>query len=125
MIDYQYKESKHPITKEPIWLIEDINLAINGIIPLVEGFINKYKHDNYYLSIYDTNSSNLVNIECKLEEMPYIIEYVYQTEHASPLTFIGVTDVTESYVVGMTFAKGRIEFGDYVFKDRKLIKKAK
>lgn len=68
------------------------------------------------------NTQKTVDIVCNLNEMPEIAERIYHLEHASPLTFIGDNPVSESYVVGMTFTQGRIEFGNYKYEYGKLRK---
>lgn len=40
--------------------------------------------------------------------MPNIAAYIYNLEHAYPMTFIGENPVTESYVIGMRCTRGRI-----------------
>ena len=40
--------------------------------------------------------------------MPLIVAYIYNLEHAYPMTFIGENPLTESYVVGMRCICSRI-----------------
>ncbi|MDE5769992.1 MAG: hypothetical protein K2H82_11470, partial [Oscillospiraceae bacterium] len=77
--------------------------------------------DDYTLSIYDTRTSKTIEITCDISEMPKIVEYIYHTEKGTPLTFVAVNSFSESYVVGMSISRGRIEFGHYIAEDGKLI----
>lgn len=61
------------------------------------------------LSIYNTLDGSTAEIECEVENIPSIVSFVYNLEHAYPMTFIGENPATESYVVGMRCTRGRIE----------------
>ncbi len=89
---------------------------------MVKDFIRKYPHTDYSLSIHDSISSNTVEIICDYSEIPQIAEYIYDLEQGTPLTFIGLNSLSDSYVVGMHLTKGRIEFGSYKAENGKLIK---
>lgn len=55
------------------------------------------------------------------EHMPQIVAYIYNIEHAAPMTFIGENSASESYVVGMTCTRGRFSIpGAYKAEDGKL-----
>ena len=120
--NYTHKESTHPMTGDPMWMVEDISLALGGVSSLVEKFIASHKHDDYTLSIFDTATGNTIEIDCPQGEMPQIAEYIYQLAKGTPLTFVGVNSMSDSYVVGMTITRGRIEFGSYKAEDGKLKK---
>ena len=120
--NYSFIRTIHPLTYYPMWKVDDISLALGGIAELVAAFIDENHHDDYTLSIYDVNSKETVEIVCDLDEMPEIVESVYHLEHATPLTFIGDNPVSESYVIGMTFTQGMIEFGNYIYEKGKLKK---
>lgn len=61
------------------------------------------------MSIYNTLDGSTAEIECEVENIPRIVSFVYNLEHAYPMTFIGENPATESYVVGMRCTRGRIE----------------
>lgn len=88
---------------------------------IIESFINKYFHQGWTLSIYDINSEATIEINCDLQEIPQIASYIYNLEHAAPMIFIGENPLTESYVIGMSCTRGRINIpGIYKAVDGKL-----
>lgn len=118
-----YEITKHQLTGDALWIINDVDLAItDGGISITEEFIDKNKHEDYTLSVYDEMTQKTIEVEANINEMPIIISDIYRIEHATPMTFIGVNKLTKSYVVGMTLAKGHIEFGNYKYIDGKLNK---
>ena len=49
-----YEITKHQFTGDTLWIINDVDLAItDGGISITEEFINKNKHEDYTLSVYD------------------------------------------------------------------------
>ncbi len=90
-------------------------------IYIVEDFIKQNYHKNYTLIILDTTSDNIVDIECSVEEIPEIVSFIYQLEHAMPISFIAEDCDSESYVIGMNFKKRRIIPGIYWFEDGALV----
>ena len=121
MSNYRYIETVVP-TGDPIWKIDDISLALDGVKELMQKFIEKYKHSDFSLSIFDCITNQTVEIDCGTDEMPTIVDYVYHLEHGTPLTFIGLNSMSDSYVVGMTISKGKINFGCYRAENGKLVK---
>lgn len=117
---FSYIETTHPLSNDKIWMIEDISLSLGGVSSLVESFINQYSRPGFSLSIFDTNTSKTIEIACNIGEIPRIVEYIYSIEKGTPLTFIGMNSMTESYVVGMSMSMGRIDFGCYKAIDGKL-----
>lgn len=105
-----------------MWMVEDISLALGGVSSLVEAFIASHEHEGYTLSIFDSSTGNTIEIDCPQSEMSQIAEYIYQLEKGTPLTFIGVNSMSDSYVVGMSITRGRIEFGAYKAEGGKLNK---
>ena len=103
-----------------MWKVEDISLALGGVSTLVETFINENTKEDYSLSIYDILSGNTIEISCDLSEMPQLVEYIYQLEKGTPLTFVGLNSMSKSYVVGMSICRGRIEFGEYIAENGEL-----
>ncbi len=120
--NYTYKEFAHPMTGDQMWMVDDISLALGGVSELIESFISSHAHDGYTLSIFDNSTGNTIEIDCPQSEMPQIAEYIYQLEKGTPLTFVGVNSMTDSYVVGMSITRGRIEFGAYKAEEGKLKK---
>ena len=118
-----YEITKHQLTGDTLWIINDVDLAItDGGISIAEEFIDKNKYEDYTLSVHDEMTKKTIEVEANINEMPIIISDIYRIEHATPMTFIGVNKLTKSYVVGMTLAKGHIEFGNYKYIDGKLNK---
>lgn len=58
---------------------------------LLNKFISEHPHDDWTLSIYNTLSATTAEIDCPIEEIPRIAAFVYNLEHAAPMTFIGET----------------------------------
>lgn len=77
---------------------------------LLDKFISEHPHDGWTLSIYNTLSETTAEIDCQVEEISQIAAFVYNLEHAFPMTFIGENPVSESYVVGMCCTRGRLDF---------------
>ena len=77
---------------------------------LLDKFIGTHPHEGWSLSVYDTCTENTAEIDCTVEEIPQIVSFVYNLEHAAPMTFIGENSLSESYVVGMRCTRGRLEF---------------
>lgn len=118
-----YEIKKHELTGDTLWIINDVDLAItDGGISIAEEFIDKNKYEDYTLSVYDEMTKKTIEVDANINEMPIIISDIYRIEHATPMTFICVNKLTKSYVVGMTLAKGHIEFGNYKYIDGKLNK---
>lgn len=122
MCNYNYVETISPMTGDPIWKVNDISLALCGVQDLMSKFIETYPHSDFSLSIFDNMTKQTIKIECNLDEIPVIVDYVYHLEKGTPLTFIGVNSLSDSYVVGMTISRGRIEFGCYKADGGKLVK---
>ena len=120
MSNYKYKETIHPITCDPMWIVDDISLSAGGIPELIQEFVDAYNHPNYSLSIYDTRTERTVEIDCRISEFAKIVEYVYHAEKGTPLTFIGVNSMSDSYVVGMAFTRQKIRPGCYTIENGEL-----
>lgn len=118
--NYNYFKTISPMTGDVVWHIEDNALALGGISELVDNFINENRHEDYTLSILDIMTSKTIEIECPVSEIPQIVDYVYQLEKGSPLTFIGVNSLSDSYIVGMSISRGRLDFGFYKAENGKL-----
>lgn len=89
---------------------------------LVERFITEHPHDGWTLSVYDTLSKENAEIACATDKIPDIASYIYNLEHAFPMTFIGENPLSESYVIGMRCTRGRIDLpGTYRDAGGKLV----
>lgn len=90
----------------------------------VKEFIDKHKHNDWSLSVYDTATNKTVEIDCPVEEIPKIVSYIYDLEHAHPILFVGENIITDSYVVGMPLTRGHIKApGIYKAVNGKLVDK--
>ena len=119
-----YEITKNPLTGDIMWKINDLDLAITDAgRGIIQAFIKDNLYENYSLSIFDTLTENTIDIECELNQIPQIVSYIYRIEHGTPLSFIGINSWTNSYVVGMQFTKGHINFGSYTFNNGKLKEK--
>lgn len=109
-----------------IWY--DANLAGEDAgYSMTRKFINEHYHKGWDLSIYNTSNGpggGAIMVECPIEEMPQIVSYIYNLEHACPMLFIGENPVAESYVVGMELSMGRINCpGYYKAENGKLVER--
>lgn len=88
---------------------------------IIGKFLSRYPHENYSLSFYNVLTSATTEIDCSFEEMEKIICFVCNTEH-SLVHFIGANPMSESYVVGIDFTRGRIENAPYKAENGKLVR---
>lgn len=103
-----------------IWRGDDL-AGFDAGRSLLAKFIDEHPHDGWTLSIYNTLAEAAAEIDCPTGEIPQIVSFVYNLEHAAPMTFIGENPLTESYVVGMYCTRGRLDFpGIYRAEDGKL-----
>lgn len=115
-MDTNYEIMKNQMTGDVVWKINDKDLAITDCgKSLMEKFIRQYKNEGYTLSIYDDITKNTIEIDASIIEIPEIVSNIYRAEHATPMNFIGINSLTDSYVVGMTLTKGHIDFGHYKY----------
>ena len=70
-----------PLTGDLIWKVDDISLALGGVEELVQKFIEKHKHTDYSLSIFDSQTNQTIEIDCGIDEMSIIVDYVYHLEN--------------------------------------------
>ena len=88
----------------------------------IQDFLTTYPKDDYSLSIYNITEQNTAEINCSFDEMLDVIMLVSSTEHDFP-HWIGINRLSDSYVVGMKFAMGRIQTpAIYEYKDGTLTK---
>ena len=91
-----------------------------------EKFFKDNFREGYKLQIYnnfeDNFDGNTCEILCKYEDMVDVLNYVVHLEHDYP-SWIGIDDNSNSYVIGMSFTRGRINTpGTYEWKNSKLVK---
>lgn len=102
-----YTITKHPFTGELMWLCEYTPESVL----LVEKFIKENYHENYTLSIFDSVTNRTLEIVNPvneiIDEVTKIIDFVSNTEHTF-VKFIGINSISNSYVVGVDFTRGRI-----------------
>lgn len=98
-----------------MWCYENMSADFDGGFLAMEQFIKTYPHDNWSLSICDTNTDEIAEIICPVDDMPQIVSYLYHLEHACPMTAIYEDVLRKSYVVCMNCTRGRLSLpGKYV-----------
>ena len=114
----KYVEGAHPLSGDVMW---HFNCSGIEALNLISQFLDKYRHDGYSLSIFDTisNYPGAEILDVPFDEISKIIDFVYHTEHAEPIAWIGVNSLSDSYVVAMPLTRGRIG-GNYRVDDGKL-----
>lgn len=109
-----YEAAIGPLRGDPVWRIQDRDLAMtDGGRSLMTAFLDEYPHEDYKLSIYDTNTYESIEIDCDVSDIASIVSQVYCVEDATPLSFVCVNSVTKAYEVGMALSKNRFRFGHY------------
>lgn len=73
----------------------------------IKEFLEQNYHKDYTLSIYNNCEQATVEVICAFEEMLDVIMYVTNVEHDFP-AWIGVNELSDSYVVGMDFTRGHL-----------------
>ncbi len=73
----------------------------------INSFLQEQYQEGYTLSIYDTISQSTIEVRCSFEDMLSVVMYVSSLEHDFP-AWIGVNELSKSYVVGMSFSRGRL-----------------
>ena len=95
----------------------------NEGIQEIRDFLKKNYQDNYSLSIYNILEQDTIEVMCDFENMVDVILYVVKAEHDFP-TWIGVNELSDSYVVGLNFTRGHLHTPSVCeWKDGKLIEK--
>lgn len=104
-----------------VWYDKDIAANDKGH-SIIEKFISEHLHNDWTLSIYDTNTFGTIEVDCLIKDIPYVVSLVYDTECASSITFVGENPLSESYVIGMELTKGTLNVpGIYNIVNGKLI----
>ena len=95
----------------------------NEAFEQIRKFLEENYNKEYTLSIYNNLEQATVEVICDFESMVEVIAYVSNVEHDFP-EWIGVNEISESYVVGMNFSRGNLKTPSvYEWKEDKLIKK--
>ena len=64
-----YEITKHQITGDVLWKIEDTDLAItDGGLRIVKEFIEKNNYNDYTLSIFDEMTGNTIEIDTDIKD---------------------------------------------------------
>ena len=71
----------------------------------IKDFLKKNRNEVYTLAIYDLIEENTLEIKCKYDEIVEVIEKIITIEHDYP-EWIGINELSESYVIGMNFTRG-------------------
>ena len=74
----------------------------------IKKFLEENRHEGYTLSLYNILEECAAEIDCSFDEIFQIICYAVDAEHDFP-AWIGVNELSESYVVGLNFTRGRIQ----------------
>ncbi len=89
----------------------------NEALSEIERFLHDNFHEGYTLSLYNILEESTAEIACPFEEMLSAIATAANIEHDFP-AWIGINELSESYVVGLKFTRGRLETpGIYEFED--------
>lgn len=73
----------------------------------IRNFLKKNYFETYTLSIFDTIKASTIEVVCTFDEIVDVIVYVSHVEHDFP-AWIGVNELSNSYVVGLAFTRGRL-----------------
>lgn len=115
---YEIKvKTVHPIYNENMWIIEDIALSLGGVQELLDLFIKENYHKDYSLIIRDSISNRNIFIDCIIDDIPYLTNYIYNMEKATPLTFRYTYSKDKAYVVEMSLKN----CAKYIYKNKRLI----
>ncbi len=74
----------------------------------IRKFLKNNYHKEYTLSIYNDLEQATVEVICDYDSMVDVIAYVSNIEHDFP-EWIGVNELSDSYVVGRNFTRGSIK----------------
>ena len=73
----------------------------------IRAFLKSNYREDYSLSLFNIAEKNAVDVICKFDEMLDVIARVSAIEHDFP-SWIGLNELSGSYVVGMNFTRGII-----------------
>ena len=88
----------------------------------IRDFLKKNYREDYTLSIFDILEGYALEVVCDFENMLDVIAYVVNLEHDFP-AWIGINELSESYVVGLNFTRGHIStMSVYEWKNNRPVK---
>ena len=91
----------------------------------IEDFLKRNYHVGYTLSIYDGLKCSTIEVMCGFDNMVDVIKYVVNIEHDFP-AWIGVNELTLSYVVGLNFTRGNLHTPSVCeWRDGKLVERVR
>jgi len=73
----------------------------------IRSFLQEHYQEDYTLSIYDIASQATIEVKCSFEDIVDAILYVSTVEKDFP-AWIGVNELSNSYVVGINFSRGQL-----------------
>ena len=73
----------------------------------IRDFLKQHYSKDYTLSRFDTIEQSTIEVICNFDDMVDVIVYVSNVEHDFP-SWIGVNELSDSYVVGIAFTRGRL-----------------
>lgn len=86
----------------------------------IQDFLSKNHKEGYTLSIFDMITQTTAEIDCEFNQVLPIIMQVTNMEKDFP-AWIGINNLTKSYVVGLNFSRGRLHtLSSYKYIDGKL-----
>jgi hypothetical protein len=88
----------------------------------IADFLKENRKEKYSLSIYNSLEQSTIEVICSVDDIVDVVAYISCVEHDFPM-WIGVNELTESYVVGMEFTRGVLTTPSICkWKEGKLIK---
>lgn len=98
MSEYKYKTVKHPLTKDPMWVVTETG---DNVISFINKFLDAYEED-YDLSIYDVAKEQSTSLfTCSRKEFAQRVHNLCNSANGH-ITFIGVNSWANCYVVGIS-----------------------
>lgn len=89
----------------------------------ISDFLKNNYHKDYTLSIFNSLEQATIEVICDFDSMVDVIMYVSNVEHDFPV-WIGVNELSDSYVVGMDFTRGHLHTPSVCeWKDGRLVER--
>ncbi len=73
----------------------------------IKKFLDDNYNGNYTLSVYDKLTEMTIELVCDFNDMLSCIMHISNIEHDFP-EWIGKNELSDSYVIGMEFTRGRL-----------------
>lgn len=86
--------------------VKHLTYGFDGFDEL-KSFLIENQRDDYTLSVYDMMTNQTVEVFCNFDDIPDVVSIFASTEHDFP-AWIGANPLSDSYVVGMNFTRGRL-----------------